>query len=256
MPDIETVATWRGRTMVDRDGGKVGPITDIYADDRTGQPQWALVDTGLFGARSTFVPLVQATVTGDDVQIPFRKDLIKDAPGIEPDRHLSVAEERELWRHYGLDYGAGDQDLPGGREAGEDTTGRDVSGRSTDTAMTRAEEELEIGTAKREQGRVRLRKYVTTEQVTQTVPVQREEVRLEREPITDANIDAATSGPEITEAEHEVVLHEEQPVVEKRVVPKERVRLDTDTVTEEREVAEEVRREQIDVDDQGEQRRE
>jgi uncharacterized protein YrrD len=56
MPDIETVATWRGRTMVDRDGGKVGPITDIYADDRTGQPQWALVDTGLFGARSTFVP--------------------------------------------------------------------------------------------------------------------------------------------------------------------------------------------------------
>jgi uncharacterized protein (TIGR02271 family) len=159
-----------------------------------------------------------------------------------------VAEERELWRHYGLDYGAGDQDLPGGREAGEDTTGRDVSGRATDTAMTRAEEELEIGTAKREQGRVRLRKYVTTEQVTQTVPVQREEVRLEREPITDANLDAATSGPEISEAEHEVTLHEETPVVEKRVVPRERVRLDTETVTDERQVAEEVRKEQVEVE--------
>jgi uncharacterized protein (TIGR02271 family) len=249
MPDIETVATWRGRTMVDRDGGKVGPITDIYADDRTGQPQWALVDTGLFGARSTFVPLVQATVTGDDVQVPFRKDLIKDAPGIEPDRHLSVAEERELWRHYGLDYGAGGQDLPGGREAGEDTTGRDVSGRATDTAMTRAEEELEIGTAKREQGRVRLRKYVTTEQVTQTVPVQREEVRLEREPITDANRDAAMSGGDLTEEEHEVTLHTEEPVVEKRTVPKERVRLDKDVEIDQRTVTEDVRREEIDIDD-------
>jgi len=85
--------------------------------------------------------------------------------------------------------------------------------------------------------------------VTTTVPVQREEVRLQREPITDENLDAATSGPQLSEAEHEVVLHEEAPVVEKRTVPKERVRLETDTVTDEREVAEEVRKEQIEVDD-------
>ena len=94
------------------------------------------------------------------------------------------------------------------------------------------------------------------EQVTKTAPVQREEVRVEREPITDANLDAATSGPDISEAEHQVTLHEEEPVVEKRVVPKERVRLETDTVTDEREVAEDVRREQLDVDDdRGEPRR-
>jgi uncharacterized protein (TIGR02271 family) len=85
-----------------------------------------------------------------------------------------------------------------------------------------------------------------TQQVT--VPVQREEVRVEREPITDANLDDATSGPAISEEEHEVTLHEEEPVVEKRAVPKERVRLDTETVTEERQVAEEVRKEQIEVD--------
>jgi uncharacterized protein (TIGR02271 family) len=85
--------------------------------------------------------------------------------------------------------------------------------------MTRSEEELRVGTQTREAGRVRLRKYVTTEQVAQTVPVQREEVRFEREPITDANLDAATSGPAISEEEHEVTLHEETPVVEKRVVP-------------------------------------
>jgi uncharacterized protein (TIGR02271 family) len=118
--------------------------------------------------------------------------------------------------------------------------------------MTRSEEELRVGTTQRERGRVRLRKYVTTEHVQQTVPVRREKARLEREPITDANIDAATRGPDISEEEHEVVLREEEPVVEKRVVPRERVRLDKDTVTGEEQVAEQVRKEQIEVHDQDE----
>jgi len=114
--------------------------------------------------------------------------------------------------------------------------------------MTRSEEELAVGTESRERGRARLRKHVTTEQQTVTVPVQREEVRVEREPITDANLDAATSGPAISEEEHEVTLHEEEVMVSKRAVPKERVRLDTETVTDERQVSEEVRKEQIQVD--------
>ena len=89
---------------------------------------------------------------------------------------------------------------------------------------------------------------MTTEQQTVTVPVQREEVRVEHEPITDANLDAATSGPAISEEEHEVTLHEETPVAEKRAVPRERVRMDTEAVTDERQVSEEVRKEQIEVD--------
>ena len=114
--------------------------------------------------------------------------------------------------------------------------------------MTRSEEELRVGTARRERGRARLRKYVVTEAVQKTVPVQREEVRVEREPITDANVDKATERPAISEEEHEVVLHEEEVVAEKRAVPKERVRLDKETVTDERQVSEEVRKERIDVD--------
>jgi uncharacterized protein (TIGR02271 family) len=114
--------------------------------------------------------------------------------------------------------------------------------------MTRSEEELRVGTETRERGRARLRKYVTTETQQVTVPVQREEVRVEREPITDANLDAATSGPAISEEEHEVTLREEEVVVDKRAVPRERVRLDTETVTDERQVSEEVRKEQIEVD--------
>ena len=114
--------------------------------------------------------------------------------------------------------------------------------------MTLSEERVEVGTQKREAGRARLRKYVVTENVTQTVPVQREEVRLEREPITEANRGAAESGPEISEEEHEVVLHEERPVVEKEAVPVERVRLDTETVTDDVTVNEEVRKEKVDTD--------
>src|SRR5215217_5030896 len=194
MPDLDTVRGWQGRTMVDRDGGRIGSIDAIYLDDQTGQPEWALVTTGLFGAKASFVPLAQATQTGEEVRVPYDKQLVKDAPRVDVDQHLSEAEERQLWRHYGLDYDRATRRRPSGRDA----AGRDTSGPATDEAMTRSEEELRVGTAERERGRVRLRKYVTTEQVQQTVPVQRERVRVEREPITEANLDAATSGPDIS----------------------------------------------------------
>jgi uncharacterized protein (TIGR02271 family) len=246
MPDLDIVRGWHGRTLVDRDGDRIGTIDAIYLDDQTGQPEWALVNTGLFGTKSSFVPLAQATQTGENVRVPYDKQLVKDAPRVDPDGHLSEAEERQLWRHYGFDYDRTTRRRATGRGA----VGRDTSGPTTDDAMTRSEEELRVGTAQRERGRVRLRKYVTTEHVQQTVPVRREQARLEREPITDANIDAATSGPDISEEEHEVVLREEEPVVEKRVVPRERVRLDKDTVTDEERVAEQVRKEQIEVQDE------
>ena len=115
--------------------------------------------------------------------------------------------------------------------------------------MTRSEEELRVGTAQRERGRARLRKYVVTENVTQTVPVSHEEVRVEREPVTGANVSAAMSGPDISEEEHEVTLHAERPVVEKEAVPVERVRLGTETVTEQHQVSEQIRKEQIDEPD-------
>jgi uncharacterized protein (TIGR02271 family) len=114
--------------------------------------------------------------------------------------------------------------------------------------MTRSEERLNVGTERQATGRARLRKYVTTENVTKTVPVQREEVRIEREPITDANRGAALSGPDISEEEHEVTLHEERPVIDKETVPVERVRLEKDTVTDQETVSEEVRKERIDTD--------
>jgi uncharacterized protein (TIGR02271 family) len=118
-------------------------------------------------------------------------------------------------------------------------------GTAGEDAMTRSEEELRVGTEARETGRARLRKYVTTEDESKTVPLRREEARVEREPISDANVEQAMSGPEISEAEHEVPLHSEEPVVEKRVEPKERVRLEKDVHTDEETVSDELRKEHI-----------
>jgi uncharacterized protein (TIGR02271 family) len=266
-PSIETVQSWQGRTMVDPAGDKLGTIDAIYLDDETGQPEWATVTSGLFSAKTAFVPLAQAQDTGDSVQVPYDKDQVKDAPSMEADGQLSQDDEAELYRHYGLDYSEhrSDSGLPAGiagqgiasrdrngdgiyDDVQDSAVGRDTSGPTTDDAMTRSEEELRVGTESRERGRARLRKYVVTETQQVTVPVQREEVRVEREPITDANLDAATSGPAISEEEHEVTLREEEVVVDKRAVPKERVRLDTETVTDERQISEEVRKEHIEVD--------
>jgi uncharacterized protein (TIGR02271 family) len=250
MTEMTSAYDWRGRTLIGRDGDKIGKIDELYLDQQTDKPEWARVHTGLLGTRRSFVPLVGATPQGEDVRVTVSKDQVKDAPNVEPDAELSEREEIELFQHYGVDYTARGSvtatDVP--HEASPRSVGRDVSGPTTDDAMTRSEEELRVGTARRERGRARLRKYVVTEEVQKTVPVQREEVRVEREPITDANVEKATEGPAISEEEHEVVLHEEEVVAEKRAVPKERVRLDKESVTDERQVSEEVRKERIDVE--------
>jgi len=248
-PSIDTVQSWQGRTMVDPAGDKLGTIDAIYLDDETGQPEWATATRGLFSAKAAFVPLAGAQDMGESVQVPYDKQQVTDAPSPQADGSLSQDDEAELYRHYGLEYteSRSDSGLPAGTPD-RDTVGRDTSGPTTDDVMTRSEEELRVGTETRERGPAQLRKYVTTEQQTVTVPVQREEVRVEHEPITDANLDAATSGPAISEEEHEVTLHEETPVAEKRAVPRERVRMDTEAVTDERQVSEEVRKEQIEVD--------
>jgi stress response protein YsnF len=245
MSAFTEVYDWRGRTVVDRDGEKIGKLNEIYLDGETNQPEWALVNTGLLGTKSSFVPLKGAAPADEDVRVAYAKDQVKDAPSVEADGELSQQEEAELYRHYGLEYSEsgsasglpeGTTPATGGRPGGEDAT-------------TRSEEELRVGTAERERGRVRLKKWVETEDVHESVPVRREQARVKREPITDENVDQASSGPEISEAEHEVTLHEEEPVVEKRTVPKERVRLDKDVDTGEEQVREQVRKERIDVED-------
>jgi len=261
--DIDTIAD---RDVYGSDGSKIGAARQVYVDDETGRPEWVTVRTGLFGTSESFVPLADATISGDRVVVPYDKSFVKDAPNLREDGHLTPDQERELYAYYGRSdsdrrsagVGRRDRHTPGVGDddaAGNTTVVRDTSGPTTDDAMTVSEEQLRVGTERREAGRARLRKYVVTENVTQTVPVQREEVRVEREPIRAADVADATSGPSISEEEHEVVLHEERPVVETETVPVERIRVGTETTTDQETVSEEVRKERVEVDDDRDVRR-
>jgi uncharacterized protein (TIGR02271 family) len=260
MIGTDTISRVIGQDVYDESGEKIGSAAEVYLDDETGQPEWVTVRTGLFGTKESFVPIRNADLTDDGVRVPVSKTQVKDAPKIDTDGHLSPQEEQELYRYYGMGTGTAGTETTGFETTGEagmrnvggaeprGTVGHDTSGPTTDDAMTRSEERLNVGTRAEEVGRARLRKYVVTENVTETVPVTREEVRVEREPITDANIGNALDGPAISEEEHEVTLHAERPVVEKEAVPVERVRLDKETVTEQAQVTEGLRKEEIEVE--------
>ncbi|MET9935644.1 MULTISPECIES: PRC and DUF2382 domain-containing protein [unclassified Streptomyces] len=267
----EQISTVLDHPVYDAEGNKIGEAKHIFLDDATGRPEWVSVKTGMFGTSESFVPIKDATVVEDHLEVPYAKDQVKDAPNVDVDAggHLSGDEEQRLYAHYGLVWDEAWQQANQPGETGwahASATGRtDVSGRTRtssavretgvagqarggDGAMTRSEEQMRVGTEQQEVGRARLRKYVVTEEVQQTVPVRHEEVRIEREPITDANRGEALSGPEMSEAEHEVTLHAERPVVQTEAVPVERVRLSTEEHVEEETVRGQVRKERIETD--------
>ncbi|QYG94936.1 DUF2382 domain-containing protein [Iamia sp. SCSIO 61187] len=248
-----TWTDWVGADVVDRDGDKIGKLQNVYMDRATGQPEWLAVSTGMFGRNETFVPIDGVDADGDALKAPYEKAFVKDAPNVDPDAgFISNAEESRLYEYYGREYQAwSDTDRDAQDWDQHDTSrgaGHDTSGPDTDSAMTRSEEEVDVGTRDREAGRARLRKYVVTENVTTTVPVRKEKLRVEREPITDGNVGKAMEGPDISDEEHEVVLNEEEVVVDKKVVPKERVRAEKDVEVEDREVTEQVRKEKVEVE--------
>jgi PRC-barrel domain/Domain of unknown function (DUF2382) len=249
-PSIETVRGWRGRVMVDRDHNKIGEVVDIYLDNETDRPEWAVVRTGLFGLRSTFVPLAEAREVGDELQVPHQRLVVKQAPNIEPDGQLSAAEEAELYRHYGLDYDSVtlDSDAPAGQAVAEAAAQADqperpdqvgaAAGGVAEPARAAAggladpgldgepggggpvepagQDRLAVGEGlsrpfvyetpgrpeggpgprRRQPGQVRLRRYLVTEVVTETAAGQRHEVRVQQEPVSDAEVDAVGAAPE------------------------------------------------------------
>ncbi|MFJ6808603.1 PRC and DUF2382 domain-containing protein [Streptomyces anulatus] len=310
-----------GLTVYDNDGEKVGSVGRVYVDDDTGKPDWVTVKTGLFGMKESFVPLAGARRVGSDLHLSHPKDSVKDAPRVDADAHLSVAEEEELYRHYGLTRKSGNlgenrsagMDAPtvagtgamgaagaagaagtaptakatgkatttgtSAGTAGAGTTGEGMAGagsgtgrhRDTDASTTarpmagagagtsrsadmsgreemiRSEEQLHVGKEEYESGKARLHKYVVTEEVTRTVPVSHEEVRVVREPLQPG--EKTTGTTDFGEQDVEVTLHAERATVRKEAVPVERVRLETNRVTEQKEVSAEIRKEKIDYAD-------
>ena len=261
-PVTRTYDGWIGRDAYDADGDKIGEITDIYSDDETGRPEWVAVKTGLFGTKHSFVPIHGSSVyrgeggeEGGDLQVAFDKDMVKDAPRFDDDEHLDPDQERELWSYYGYDYAedvSRREDFGYGNAYANPRADKDYEwrkehgaigdvGTGQDEAMTRSEEELRVDKERQQTGKVRLRKYVVTEQQNIQVPVQKEVARVVREPATG-------EGGDIGDAEAEITLSEERAVVTKATVPKERVRLEKDVVQDTETVSGEVRKEQIEVD--------
>ncbi|MBZ6109303.1 MULTISPECIES: DUF2382 domain-containing protein [Streptomyces] len=278
----EEIANVLDQPVYDGDGNKIGDAKHVFFDDMTGRPEWVSVKTGMLGSSESFVPVRDAALVQDHLEVPYGKDQVKGAPTVDVDAggHLSESEEHRLYDYYGINFDSvlseaertddgrwaagpgtagaagtvGAAGLAGTGRAGTDggTTGRedawDRADMTDERAMTRSEEQMHIGVERRESGRARLRKYVVTEEVQQTVPVTYEEVRVVREPITDANRGEALAGPEISEAEHEVTLHAERPVVETETVPVERVRMTMEEHTENETVRGQVRKERIEAE--------
>lgn len=288
----EQVRTVIDSSVCDSEGNKIGKAKHVFLDDATGEPEWVSVKTGLFGSNETFVPIREAALVNDELQVPYPKDRVNDAPNVDLDAggHLSVAEEHRLYDHYGIDWDGAWQraNQPGadgwaGADVGTGMAGGTAAGTGTvaaagtaaaagmaaegagkksadakvkaaggsamkdDGTMIRSEERMRVSTERREAGRVRMRKYVVTEEQEQTVPVSHEEVRVVREPITEADR-TAMSGAEIAESEKEVTLHAEHAVTKIETVPVERVRLDTTEVTEQETVRGTVRKEKIETE--------
>lgn len=256
MIDNGRIDTLAGATVLDNDGDKIGSVGQVYVDPATGSAAWLTVKTGLFGTGESFVPATDASFEGDDVRVGYAKDFVKDAPRVDADAELDENDTDALYDYYGIgstSTAGGDAgfDTNAGGDAGYDANAAGTTGGTTDDAMTRSEEHLQVGTERVETGRARLHKYVVTEQETVTVPVSHEEVRVVSEPITDGdvgNVGNALDGPAISEDEHEVVLTGDRVVSDTEAVPVERVRLDTTTVTEQETVSGDVRKERIELD--------
>ncbi|MGY1886996.1 DUF2382 domain-containing protein [Blastococcus sp. SYSU DS0753] len=247
------VAEAIGSTAYGDGGDKLGTVEHFFVDDRTGEPTWVAVTTGLFGTRHSIVPAREASWEDGRLRLPVTAEAVTSAPAVGGN-HLDPGEEAELRRHYGIDEARG-AGTGGGRHREPDDAAT-----PTDGAMTRSEERLRVDTERVADRRVRLVKYVVTEEVQVTVPIRREEIRLEEIPLdgTAAAGDAAHSGeslvPEDTAATglpDEIVLHAERPVFGVEVVPVERVRLRTEVVEGRETVTEQVLREQITVDQDG-----
>ncbi|WP_199512609.1 PRC and DUF2382 domain-containing protein [Nucisporomicrobium flavum] len=226
-----------GTDVYSADGDKIGSAGQVYLDNDTGEPAWVAVRTGLFGKKESFVPLQDATLDGDRLEIPFAKDKVKNAPRIDQDGELSPADEDELYRYY--------QPQPA------DDAARTTSGDAADRpgggdAMTRSEERLVAGTRTEPVAKARLRRYTVTEDQQVTVPVRREEVRLERDRAPGADDGSA---PGDRDSDPAMTLWAERPVVTTEAVPVEKVRLGKQTVTGEKTVSGEVRKERVELED-------
>lgn len=276
MADYNRIEDLANATAVDVNGEKVGDVQDVYVNDTTGQPDFISVNHGLFGGGTSIVPLRGHSLRDGELHLAFPKERIEDAPDLDENGHLTTEDQEAFYRHYGLTdvqdvttyetgaaygapaaAGAAGAGAAAGYAADErrdetvDADRREFADRAehADHAdeLIRSEEQLNVSKDRVESGQVRLRKYVVNETETVEVPVEREEVRVVREPISDADR-ANYANEQIGEAEASVTLHEDRVNVSKESVPVEKVSLEKDTVQDTQRVSEELRKERFETE--------
>jgi uncharacterized protein (TIGR02271 family) len=240
---IEQFETLRGADVHSQDGEKIGSVEALFLDEQTQRPEWIGLGTGFFGTKRVFVPVEGASLAEDRVTVPYAKDHVKDAPDVDTDE-ISQDTESALYAHYGLGYSEARSEtgLPEGGRAGPEDLAETMKEQA---AVTRSEEELRVGKREEEMGRLRVHKWVESEQVDVPVEVRREKARVTREPV-----DETAGDREIGDESLDVTLREERPVVEKETVAKEKIGVEKSVETETETVSGEVRKERVDVDDQ------
>jgi stress response protein YsnF len=223
-----TLSDLRGKPVYDMNHNKIGTLDELYVDEDDNKPSWATVKTGLFGGKANFVPLAKAHPTEEGLEVAATKDEVAEAPKVAVGEELSEEDETRLYRYYREIYHNHTVEAEANAQDDQDTDAP-----SADSESNRSDEESSRDEKQPETRKVHLRKYVVTENVNITVPVQREEVRLVQEPINDDNADHDQNDRQVVADDREVTLYEEVPIVTKKVVPKEKVRLDKDTVQHE-----------------------
>lgn len=232
-PDL---SSWTGLPVADRSSAGVGVVADVYLGRATGEPEFVLVDTG--GGREAIVPLTDAEIRGGTLFVDVGADQVAAAPDADRADELTPEREAEIYAFYGHE----PPPLPPDAAATTELP-------SDHAELTRSEEQLFVGTESHVRERVTVRKRVVTEEITVTIPLRREELVVEREPIEPGAAEAPADAQPV-DAEFDFVLLAEQPVIEKRLVPVEQVRVRKDVVVDEEIVSDELRKERIDVEEQ------
>jgi uncharacterized protein (TIGR02271 family) len=273
-----------GYEVYDQSGSKIGKVDDLFVDE-SDQPEYVGVKTGFLGTSSTLIPWEAVSSTDDEgraITVATDKETAKNGPAFDDDREITPEFESEVYSHYGLSRSSGSEssgsygsyysdDTDAGTVGPGMSMGDTESGEFREHALTdeginqsrgddlededelrvqRTEEELRAGTREREAGSVSVRKRVRTDRERLEVPTRHEEVSVERVPVSEGTASEAQIG----EDEVRVPVTEEEVVVEKRPVAKEEVRIRKDVVEDTEVVEEDVRREEIDVDDQSTRR--
>jgi uncharacterized protein (TIGR02271 family) len=251
--NIQELTTMRGRPVYTSDGEKLGEFEEIYRDAVTGELEWIRVKSltlgGILSVKHFLVPLAGAEFQdGEDpaIRVPYFKEQVQDAPDVGGDWNAEI-DARRLYNYYGLQVSErrSETQLPeGGRT--QEPHQHPVTPQG-DVTISRHEEELQVGKREVEYGRIRLRKWVETEPVTEGVELRRQTAFVKRQPVN-----RPASGAAIGEEEVEMPLHREEPVVSKETMEREQIILHMEEETHQETVHGEVRREHVEVEDDSE----